>query len=110
MKTQLFDITHTTTYNYRSPVTVAHHLLRLAPRQLRRQTRVAHELDLQPAPASLHRHTDYFGNEVAFAIFEGAHRQLRVAARSRVAVGAAFIPEAAETPAWESVRNLCRVD
>src|SRR5208283_1825743 len=110
MKAQLFDVTHTTTYDYRSPVTVAHHLLRLAPRQLRRQMRLAHELDFQPAPASLHRHTDYFGNEVAFVIFQGAHRQLRVTARSRVAVGAAYIPDAAEMPAWESVRNLSRTD
>jgi transglutaminase-like putative cysteine protease len=110
MKTQLFDITHTTTYDYRSPVTVAHHLMRLAPRRLRRQSRLAHALDLQPAPASLSSHTDYFGNETAFIIFEGAHRQLRVTARSRVAVGAAYIPDAAETPAWESVRNLCRTD
>ena len=44
MKAQLFDITHTTTYDYRSPVTVAHHLLRLAPRQLRRQIRYHHWL------------------------------------------------------------------
>lgn len=110
MRTQLFDITHTTTYHYESPVTVAHHLLRLAPRRLPRQFRLAHELDLQPAAASLNRHTDYFGNEVAFVIFEGAHRQLRVTARSRVAVGAAFIPDAAETPAWEGVRGLCRTD
>ena len=110
MKAQLFDITHTTTYDYRSPVTVAHHLLRLAPRRLRRQLRLAHELDFTPAPASLDRHLDYFGNEVAFVIFEGAHRQLRVTARSRVAVGGAYIPDAAETPAWESVRNLCRAD
>ena len=58
----------------------------------------------------MNRHTDYFGNEVAFTILEGAHRKLRVTARSRVAVGAAFIPDAAETPAWESVRNLCRTD
>ena len=110
MKAHLFDITHTTTYDYRSPVTVAHHLLRLAPRRLRRQVRLAHELDLQPVPSSLNSHTDYFGNETAFVVFEGAHRQMRVTARSRVAVGATFIPDAAETPAWESVRNLCRAD
>jgi transglutaminase-like putative cysteine protease len=110
MKAQLFDITHTTTYDYRSPVTVAHHLLRLAPRLLRRQVRVSHELDFAPTPASVDRHLDYFGNDVAFAIFEGAHRQLRVTARSRVAVGAAYIPDTAETPAWESVRNICRAD
>ena len=110
MKAHLFDITHTTTYDYQSAVTVAHHLLRLAPRRLRRQSLIMHELDLQPAPASLNRHIDYFGNETAFVVFEGAHRQLRITARSRVAVGAAYIPDAAETPPWESVRNLCRTD
>src|ERR1035437_10025960 len=110
MKTQLFDITHTTTYDYRSPVTVAHHLMRLAPRRVRRQSRPAHPRHPHPAPASLSSHTDYFGNETAFIIFAGAHRELRVTARSRVAVGAAYIPDAAESPAWESVRNLCRTD
>lgn len=110
MKAQLFEVTHRTTYDYQSPVTVAHHLLRLTPRPMRRQFRLAHELDVAPAPASLHCHTDYFGNEVAFAIFEGSHRQLGITARSRVAVGAAFIPDPGETPAWESVRNLCRTD
>jgi transglutaminase-like putative cysteine protease len=110
MKTHLFDITHTTTYDYQSPVTVAHHLLRLAPRRLPRQLRLAHEVFFEPAATSSSNQTDYFGNEVVFVIFEGAHRRLRVTARSRVAVGAAFIPEAAETPSWESVRGLCRRD
>ena len=98
MKAQLFDITHTTTYDYRSPVTVAHHLLRLAPRRLRRQLRLAHELYFKPAPASLQPSPDYFGNEVAFAIFEGAHRQLRVTARSRVAVGRRLHPGRRRNP------------
>jgi transglutaminase-like putative cysteine protease len=110
MKAHLFDITHTTTYDYQSPVTVAHHLLRLAPRRMHRQLRLAHGLFLEPPAASSSNHTDYFGNEFAFVIFEGAHRRLRVTARSRVAVGAAFIPETAETPSWESVRGLCRRD
>ncbi|MGO8678462.1 MAG: transglutaminase family protein [Limisphaerales bacterium] len=110
MKAHLFDITHTTTYEYESPVTVAHHLLRLAPRRLHRQLRLAHEVFFEPGAASSSSHTDYFGNEVAFVIFEGAHRRLRVTARSRVAVGVPFIPEAAETPSWESVRSLCRRD
>ncbi|MGA2656421.1 MAG: transglutaminase family protein [Verrucomicrobiota bacterium] len=110
MKAQLFDITHATTYDYQSPVTVAHHLLRLAPRRLARQFRLAHGVSLEPVAASSSNHTDYFGNEVAFVIVEGAHRRLRVTARSRVAVGAAFIPDAAETPPWETVRGLCRRD
>jgi transglutaminase-like putative cysteine protease len=109
MKAQRFNITHTTTYDYRSPVTVAHHLLRLAPRRLLRQFALEHSLEIQPAAAT-HRHIDYFGNEVVFAAIEGAHRQFRVTARSCVAVAPPFIPEASETLAWESVRNLCRTD
>jgi transglutaminase-like putative cysteine protease len=110
MKAQLFDVTHTTTYDYRSPVSVAHHLLYLAPRRLARQLPLNHSLDIQPGPAATSRHTDYFGNEVVFIALEGAHRQLRVTSNSRVAVAPAFIPDPAETPAWEGVRNLCRAD
>ena len=110
MKAQRFDITHTTTYSYRSAVTVAHHLLRLAPRRLPRQFPLEHSLEIHPAPAATVRHIDYFGNEVIFAAIEGAHRQFCVTARSRVAVGPAFIPDSTETPAWEHVRTLCRTD
>ena len=110
MKAQLFDITHTTTYDYRSTVTVGHHLLRLTPRRMARQFPLRHSLELHPAAATKRLHTDYFGNENVFAAIEGAHRQFRVTARSRVAVGPAFIPDCAETPAWESVRSLCRTD
>ncbi len=110
MKAQRFDIIHTTTYDYRSPVTVAHHLLRLAPRRLSRQFAMDHSLDIHPAAAAMDRHIDYFGNEVTFAAIEGAHSRFRVTARSRVAVAPAFIPDRTETPAWETVRNLCRSD
>jgi transglutaminase-like putative cysteine protease len=110
MKAQLFDVTHTTTYDYQSAVNVSHHLLRLMPRQMRRQFRLKHDLQIEPAPAVTSLHTDYFGNEVMFVTIEGAHRQLRVTSKNRVAVGPAFIPDATETPSWESVRGLCRTD
>ena len=110
MKAQLFDITHTTTYDYQTTVTVSHHLLRLAPRNLWRQWRLEHALNIEPLPAVARFHTDYFGNEVMFATIEGAHRQLRVTSQNRVAVAPAFIPDPAETPAWESVRGLYRTD
>lgn len=110
MKASCFDITHTTTYDYHAPVTVSHHLMRLTPRVLPRQRRIAHQLDLDPAPAVTARRTDYFGNEVTFASVERTHRRLRVISRSRVAVSPAFIPDPGETPGWETVRGLCRTD
>lgn len=110
MKAQLYELTHTTSYDYDSPVTVSHHLLRVTPRQQRRQWRLEHRIETDPVATSTSQHTDYFGNEVTFATIEGAHRRLRVTSRSRVAVGPAFVPDPAETPRWESVRRMCRSD
>jgi len=110
MKAQLYELTHTTTYDYHSPVTVSHHLLRVTPRLQTRQLRLDHSIETDPVAANISQRTDYFGNEVTFATIEGAHRQLRLTSRSRVAVGPAFVPEPAETPAWESVRGMCRSD
>lgn len=110
MKAQLYDLTHTTTYDYHSPVTVSHHLLRVSPRRLARQFRLEHTIETDPLAATISQRTDYFGNDVIFATIEGAHRRLTVTSRSRVAVGPAFTPEPSETPPWESVRGLCRSD
>ena len=110
MKAHLYDLTHTTTYDYVSPVTVSHHLLRVSPRRLARQIRLDHRVETDPAPAATSQRADYFGNDVVFATIEGAHNRFRVTSRSRVAVGPAFIPEASETPPWETVRGLSRTD
>ena len=110
MKAQLYEVTHTTTYHYLSPVTVSHHLLRVSPRRLPRQFRLEHHLSTDPVAATTSQRTDYFGNDVTFATIEGAHRRLSVTSRSRVAIGPAFIPDPSETPEWESVRGLCRSD
>ena len=110
MKAQLYELTHTTTYEYHSPVTVSHHLLRVSPRQIPRQVRLEHSIEIDPVAASISERTDYFGNEVRFFTVEGAHKRLQITSRARVAVGPAFIPEPSETPAWENVRAMCRTD
>ena len=110
MKAQLFEIQHTTSYEYHAPVTVSHHLMRLTPRALPRQRLLEHGIEVHPTPAATNLRVDYFGNDVTFATIEQTHRQLSVTSRSRVAVSPAFIPESSETPAWETVRGMCRVD
>jgi transglutaminase-like putative cysteine protease len=110
MKAQLFEVTHTTIYDYGAPVTVSHHLMRLTPRALPRQRLLEHSLEVLPKPAATNLHLDYFGNDVTFATIEQTHRKLSVTSRSRVAVRPAFIPESSETPAWETVRGMCLVD
>ena len=110
MRHLLYDITHTTAYEYVGSVAVSHHLLRLAPRQNARQRCLAHELSIEPAPAVTNTHSDYFGNTAHFITVERPHSRLVITARSRVAVSPAFIPEPTETPAWENVRARCRGD
>jgi transglutaminase-like putative cysteine protease len=110
MRKLLYAITHTTAYDYVGEVSVSHHLLRLAPRQDVRQMVLSHQLIIQPHPATVSVHRDYFGNTAHFVGIESPHQRLVIQSASRVAVGLAFVPEAQDTPAWESVRARCHQD
>lgn len=104
----LYEITHTTTYEYRDAVSLSHHVLRLSPRDLPHQRCLNHSVQIDPKPPVVQAHVDYFGNAVRFVSVEGAHRRLIVRAASRVFTTTPLLPLPAETPAWESVRESCR--
>jgi transglutaminase-like putative cysteine protease len=110
MRKLLYQIAHTTTYDYVGDVSVSHHLLKLAPRDDTKQTCLAHELNISPSAATTNVHRDYFGNPTHFVAVETAHQQLVIHSRSRIAVWPVFIPEPLETPPWEAVRARCRDD
>ena len=110
MRRLAYEITHVTTYQYVGSVSISHHLLRLAPRGDGKQRVLTHELTVNPAPAVVSEHRDYFGNRAQFLTIEGAHTRLTIRAHSRVAIGAAFVPEPGETARWEAVRTLCEAD
>jgi transglutaminase-like putative cysteine protease len=97
-----FDIVHATRYAYTESVSVSHHVARLSPRALTHQACLDHELDVDPEPAVLSTHTDYFGNDTTFFAMQRAHRGLTVTARSRVQVAPRSAPAPADTPPWES--------
>jgi transglutaminase-like putative cysteine protease len=110
MKAHLYDITHTTVFEYQSPISVSHHLMRMSPRRLKRQLRFDHRLSIDPPASTSSQRTDYFGNDTTFATIAGLHRRLCISSYSRVGVSPAFIPEPSETPHWESVRGICHGD
>lgn len=110
MKRLLYEIAHTTTYDYVGDVSVSHHLLRLAPRHHSRQIPLSHELAMDPPPAAVSTHADYFGNPTHFVSVERPHQRLVITSRSRAAISPSFVPEPTETPAWENVRSGCRDD
>src|SRR4051794_8786989 len=97
----IYNVTHTTAYEYTHPVSVSYHILRLHPRAMARQTSLAHEFVIDPRPVLTQSRVDYFGNELTFATIEGTHTRLSVTSRSHVEVHATASPKAAESPAWE---------
>ena len=97
----LYEVTHTTAYEYTGAVSVSYHVLRLQPRELDRQCCRWHDLHIDPRPVVTKAHTDYFGNPLTFVTIEGAHHELIVTSRSRVDVSPAPQIHPADTPAWE---------
>jgi len=100
-----YEVVHTTEYDYSQSVAVSHHQARLSPRVLPHQERLHHDLQIEPAPAVLTTHTDYFGNAVTSFAIQGAHRRLTIRARSRVALHATSAPLPSDTPPWEAVAD-----
>lgn len=95
----LYDVRHVTTYSYASAAPAARCVVRLSPIDGRGQRRLAHRLDIRPAPRSIARSTDFFGNGVAVALFDTPHAELAIEAESRVEVRRPVHP--AQTTGWE---------
>ena len=104
----LYRITHSTRYDYPSPVTQCFTEARLTPRAFPGQQVREHSLQINPFPAFLHERKDYFGNDVStFAVFE-KHDRFAAIASSVVEV----LPPGGEilsSPAWEVVRDLLAI-
>ncbi len=105
-----YQLTHSTKYTYEGAVTVSHHLARLAPRSLPGQRCPWHGLEISPIPVGRGVHLDSFGNVTSYFEIEGKHEALEVISRSFVEVFATQIPDPAMTPAWEVIRDACRLE
>ena len=99
--TVTYEVVHTTRYTYSAAVSVSHHVARVKPRVHEGQECLRHELQIEPVPAVVRSHQDYFGNAVTFFIVEGAHKALTVRAMSAVKVRRRSLPAFMHTPPWE---------
>ena len=104
----IYELTHTTTYDYVEPVSLSHHLLRLRPRELDCQNCLAHGVTIDPTPKRFDSHTDYYGNRASFVAIEEPHSQLVIRSTSRVRRKRLRVPNPLETPGWEQVRDFMR--
>ena len=101
----IYDIRHITTYSYESPVASALCTMRLTPRESRAQHVFDSGVDIAPEPVARSTRIDFFGNIVSSVRIEETHRELRIAALSRVEVRREPQPHAELTPAWEDIRR-----
>jgi transglutaminase-like putative cysteine protease len=102
----IYDIRHVTTYAYDSTVSFARCSLRLKPRSGDGQQLISHAVDIRPRPADRTIRHDFFETHTESVLIETPHRNLRIDSRSRVAVSRSAPGRAAQSPAWESVRDL----
>ncbi len=97
----IYQVSHVTRYTYGATVELTTGVLRLTPATGGGQTLGSFELTVRPASAPQTEWTDPFGNRVTSLRVETPHRELSIAAKSRVRVDR---PRAlAKSPAWESV-------
>jgi len=107
----IYDIRHTTTFDYEDFVSVSHHVLHLTPREHPRQRRLDSSLRVEPTPAVNAGGADYFGNPVRHLTVQEPHERLVVDARARVEVQALSEPPDREGgEPWEAVRQRLAED
>jgi transglutaminase-like putative cysteine protease len=102
----IYDIRHVTSYSYESPVNFARCSLRLEPKSGDGQELVSHTVDIRPRPTDRSVRRDFFGTHTESILIETAHRHLRIDSRSRVSVSRTAPDRRAQSPSWESVRDV----
>jgi transglutaminase-like putative cysteine protease len=102
-----YRVTHRSSYQYASPVTVSHHLAHLAPRALPTQLCPWHRLEISPVPVARSTFADTHGNLTTYFEIEGAHDSLDVISTSFVEVRPSLARDPESTPPWDDITRAC---
>jgi transglutaminase-like putative cysteine protease len=103
----IYDVTHTTTYLYGTPVAATRGVMRLLPRDDDLGQKVIRcGLEISPHPHFSSQRRDFFGNRLVEAQICAPHVSLRIALSARVEIDRCPTPAPALTPAWEEAGRL----
>ncbi|MBD0824493.1 transglutaminase family protein [Aestuariibaculum marinum] len=80
----VFQVSHTTSYDYESDVTFCHNIATLKPKTLAGQTLLDYKLEITPAPSEITERIDFFGNYITRFSLQKEHKKLKVTATSKV--------------------------
>jgi transglutaminase-like putative cysteine protease len=106
----IYRVRHRTTYEYEDLVSVSHHIVRLTPRDLPKQTCQRSRLSVLPPPPATSAHFDYFGNSLTSFTLHEPHEYLVVEANSDLEVRSMGPPDFSGSPAWDIVREAMAGD
>ena len=81
-----YRLTHRTEYSYDDDVLTSYGRAHLIPRHGNGQHRLEAHLEIDPEPAELTEHTDFFGNRSTYFAVRVPHRDLTVTSRCLIAV------------------------
>ncbi|MCW0180418.1 transglutaminase family protein [Zavarzinia sp.] len=99
-----FEARHNTVYDYGEPVTLAHHLAHLKPRDSSRQRLLRHELRVIPEPSTWNERHDAFDNPIVQFAVEEPHQKLIVESLIEIEIVGEPAPDPASAPAWDALR------
>jgi len=96
-----YRVDHLTRYSYARPVTRNYGRAHIEPRATPHQRVLSHEVTVDPAPARLTAHTDFYGNSSTYLLVDGQHEQLEVRSRARITVAERRYGAEAMSRPWE---------
>lgn len=100
-----FRITHNTSYQYSTPVSVCHNALILSPQASECISVDAYRLVIRPAPEIIDQREDMFGNTVHRFSLEENHSRLSITSTSLVNVTPGLLPEPGDSPTCGQLRQ-----
>ncbi|MCH4552567.1 transglutaminase family protein [Aestuariibaculum lutulentum] len=80
----VFQVSHTTSYDYENDVTFCHNIATLKPKTLAGQVLLDYQLEITPTPSELTERVDFFGNYITRFSLQKEHKKLKVTAISKV--------------------------
>jgi transglutaminase-like putative cysteine protease len=101
----IYDVRQTTVCGYATPVSHAHHVLRLTPVSRDGERVQVAALQIIPEPVQRREGEDFFGNRLTWIEIDEPHSEVTVKLSARVAVDAPEETAPLATPPWEDVRD-----
>lgn len=97
-----YAVRHETRYEYKAPVDLGFHTLRMTPRITGRQALRAYRLTIEPEPTRLDCFTDHFGNQTHYVGIESTHDHFTATVEAEVSLADRETP-LLDGPRWECI-------